>query len=212
MVTFKEYVSRMKEGQNSIYYAAGESVDKIDMLPQVEAFKEKGYEVLYLIDNIDEFVLQIMMEYDGKKFASVSQENIDLESVEEKEVVEKINEDNKEMLGFMKEAVNNEVQSVRFTHKLKNHPVCLTNEGIISASMEKTLNTMQNNQNARAQMVLEINDNHEIAKKVRFLFETDKEELKKYTKILYAQARLIEGLELENPTEISNLVCEYLAK
>ncbi|MBR2289612.1 MAG: molecular chaperone HtpG [Clostridia bacterium] len=212
MVTFKEYVSRMKEGQNSIYYAAGESVDKIDMLPQVEAFKEKGYEVLYLIDNIDEFVLQIMMEYDGKKFASVSQENIDLECVEEKEVVEKINEDNKEMLGFMKEAVNNEVQSVRFTHKLKKHPVCLTNEGIISASMEKTLNTMQNNQNARAQMVLEINDNHEIAKKVRFLFETDKEELKKYTKILYAQARLIEGLELENPTEISNLVCEYLAK
>jgi len=212
MVTFKEYVSRMKEGQNSIYYAAGESVDKIDMLPQVEAFKEKGYEVLYLTDQIDEFALQIMMEYDGKKFASVSQESTDLESTEEKEVVEKINEDNKDLLGFMKEALNNEVQSVRFTHKLKNHPVCLTNEGIISVGMEKTLNVMQNNQNAKAQMVLEINDNHDIAKKVRFLFETDKEELKKYAKVLYAQARLIEGLELENPTEISNLICEYLAK
>ena len=212
MVTFKEYVSRMKEGQNSIYYAAGESVDKIDMLPQVEAFKEKGYEVLYLTDQIDEFALQIMMEYDGKKFASVSQESTDLESSEEKEVVEKINNDNKDLLDFMKEALNNEVQSVRFTHKLKNHPVCLTNEGIISVGMEKTLNTMQNNQAAKAQMVLEINDNHDIAKKVRFLFGTDKEELKKYAKVLYAQARLIEGLELENPTEISNLICEYLAK
>ena len=212
MVTFKEYVSRMKEGQTSIYYACGESVDKIDMLPQVEGFKEKGFEVLYLTDQIDEFVLQIMMEYEGKKFASVSQESTDLETTEEKEVVEKINNDNKDILIFMKEAINNEVQSVRFTHKLKNHPVCLTNEGIISVGMEKTLNTMQNNQNAKAQMVLEINDNHEIAKKIRFLFETDKEELKKYTKVLYAQARLIEGLELENPTEISNLVCEYLAK
>ena len=212
MVTFKEYVSRMKEGQNSIYYAAGESVDKVDMLPQVEGFKEKGYEVLYLTDQIDEFVLQIMMEYDGKKFASVSSESTDLETTEEKEVVEKINEDNKDMLIFMKEALNNDVQSVRFTHKLKNHPVCLTNEGIISVGMEKTLNTMQNNQSAKAQMVLEINDNHDIAKKVRFLYESDKEELKKYAKVLYAQARLIEGLELENPTEISNLICEYLAK
>jgi len=212
LVTFQEYVSRMKEGQTSIYYAAGESIDKIDMLPQVEAFKEKGYEVLYLTDQIDEFTLQIMMEYDGKKFASVSQESTDLETTEEKEVVEKINEENKEMLSFMKDALNNEVQSVRFTHKLKNHPVCLTNEGIISVGMEKTLNTMQNNQNAKAQMVLEINDNHDIAKKVRFLFETDKEELKKYAKVLYAQARLIEGLTLENPTEISNLVCEYLSK
>lgn len=212
MVTFKEYVSRMKEGQTSIYYAAGESVDKIDMLPQVESFKESGYEVLYLTDQIDEFVLQIMIEYEGKKFASVSQESTDLETAEEKEVVEKINTDNKDILSFMKEALNNEVQSVRFTHKLKNHPVCLTNEGIISVGMEKTLNTMQNNQNAKAQMVLEINDNHDIAKKIRYLFETDKDELKKYTKILYAQARLIEGLELENPTEISNLVCEYLAK
>ena len=212
LVTFKEYISRMKEGQDKIYYAAGESVDKIDLLPQVEAFKEKGYEVLYLTDNIDEFTLQVMMEYDGKKFASVSQESTDLETVEEKEIVEKINEDNKDMLSFMKEALNNEVQSVRFTHKLKNHPVCLTNEGIISVGMEKTLNTMQNNQNAKAQMVLEINDNHEIAKKIRFLFESNKEELKKYAKVLYAQARLIEGLEIDNPTEISNLICEYLSK
>lgn len=190
----------------------GESVDKIDMLPQVEAFKDKGYEVLYLTDNIDEFTLQVMMEYDGKKFASVSQENTDLESDDEKEIVEKINEDNKELLKFIKEALNNEVQEVRFTHKLKNHPVCLTNEGVISVGMEKTLNTMPNNQNAKAQMVLEINDNHDIAKKLRFLYESDKDNLKNYSKILYSGARLIEGLEIENPTEISNLICEYLAK
>ncbi len=212
MVTFKEYVSRVKEGQNSIYYASGESIDKIDMLPQVESFKDKGIEILYLTDNIDEFTLQIIMEYDGKKFVNVSTENSELESEDEKKVIEKVNEDNKELLSFMKEALNSEVQSVRFTHKLKNHPVCLTNEGFISVGMEKTLNAMQNNQNAKAQMVLEINDNHDIAKKIRFLFETDKEELKKYSKILYSQARLIEGLEIENPTEISNLVCEYLSK
>ena len=211
MVTFKEYVSRMKEGQTSIYYASGESVDKIDMLPQVESFKDKGYEVLYLTDNIDEFTLQIIMEYEGKQFTNVTKEDSDLESEEEKAVVSKINEDNKDLLKLMKETLNNEVQDVRFTHKLKKHPVCLTNEGFISVGMEKTLNTMQNNQNAKAQMVLEINYNHEIAKKIRFLFETDKENLKKYTKILYAQARLIEGLEIENPTEISNLVCEFLA-
>ena len=190
----------------------GESVDKIDMLPQVEAFKDKGYEVLYLTDNIDEFTLQVIMEYDGKKFASVSKESTDLESDDEKEVVEKINEDNKELLEFIKNALNNQVQNVRFTHKLKKHPVCLTNEGFISVGMEKTLNSMPNNQNAKAQMVLEINDNHDIAKKIRFLYETDKDNLQNYSKILYAQARLIEGLELENPTEISNLVCEYLAK
>ena len=212
MVTFKEYISRMKEGQVSIYYASGESIDKIDMLPQVEAFKEKEYEVLYLTDNIDEFVLQVIMEYEGKKFASVSQESTDLESSDEKEIVSKINDDNKDLLSYIKEKLNNEVQSVRFTHKLKNHPVCLTNEGIISVGMEKTLNAMPNSQNAKAQMVLEINDNHDIAKKIRYLYETDKDELTKYSKVLYAQARLIEGLELENPTEISNLVCEYLAK
>ena len=212
LVTFKEYISRMKEGQSSIYYASGETIDKIDMLPQVESFKDKGYEVLYLTDNIDEFTLQVMMEYDGKKFVSVSQESTNLESEDEKEVVRKINEENKELLDFMKETLNNEIQNVRFTHKLKNHPVCLTNEGVISVGMEKTLNTMQNNQNAKAQMVLEINDNHDIAKKIRLLYATNKEELKKYSKVLYAQARLIEGLELENPTEISNLVCEYLSK
>jgi molecular chaperone HtpG len=212
MVTFKEYVSRMKEGQASIYYACGESTDKIDMLPQVESFKDKGYEVLYLTDNIDEFVLQILMQYDEKKFANVSQENIELEDSEEKEKIEKINEENKDMFTLMKEAINSEVESVRFTHRLKNHPVCLSSEGIISVGMEKTLNQMQTGQGAKAKIVLEINENHEIAKKIKSLYETDKEELKKYAKVLYAEARLIEGLQVENPTEISNIICDFLAK
>ena len=212
LVTLKEYVSRMKEGQSAIYYACGESIDKIDMLPQVDSFKEKGYEVLYLTENIDEFVLQILMQYDEKKFANVSSENIDLEDGSEKELLEKINEENKDMFTLMREAINLEVESVKFTHKLKNHPVCLSSEGVISTSMEKTLNAMENNQGAKAKMVLEINENHEISTKLKYLYQTDKEELKKYAKVLYAEARLIEGLPVDNPTEISNLICEFLSK
>ena len=213
MVTLKEYVSRMKEDQKSIYYACGESVDKVDMLPQVEAFKEKGFEVLYCTENIDEFALQVLMEYEGKKFSNVSSESLELESSDEKEAIDKINEDNKDMFTFMKEAINNEVESVRFTHRLKNHPVCLTSDGFISVEMEKTLNAMKQNQGAKAKMVLEINENHEIANKIKELFaEKNNDELAKYTKILYAQSRLIEGLELENPTEISNLICDLISK
>ena len=212
MVTLKEYVGRMKEDQKAIYYASGESVDKIDMLPQVEAFKDKGYEVLYLTENIDEFVLQILMQYEEKTFANVSNESLDLETSEEKENLEKINEENKDMFTLMKEAINLEVENIKFTHRLKNHPVCLSSEGVISVGMEKTLNAMQHNQGAKAKMILEINENHEIANKLKKLYEEDKEELKKYTKVLYAQARLIEGLEIDNPTEISNIVCEYMSK
>ena len=212
LVTLKEYVSRMKEGQTSIYYACGESIDKVDMLPQVEAFKEKEYEVLYLTDNIDEFVLTILMQYEEKKFANVSSENIELEDENEKEKIEKINEENKDMFALMREAINLEVENVRFTHRLKKHPVCLSSEGVISASMEKTLNAMESNQGAKAKMVLEINENHEIANKIKTLYDNDKEALKKYAKVLYAEARLIEGLPIENPTEISNLICDFLAK
>ena len=212
MVTLKEYVGRMKEDQKAIYYASGESVDKIDMLPQVEAFKDKGYEVLYLTENIDEFVLQILMQYEEKTFANVSNESLDLETSEEKENLEKINEENKDMFTLMKEAINLEVENIKFTHRLKNHPVCLSSEGVISVGMEKTLNAMQHNQGAKAKMILEINENHEIANKLKKLYEEGKEELKKYTKVLYAQARLIEGLEIDNPTEISNIVCEYMSK
>ena len=212
LVTLKEYVGRMKEDQKVIYYASGETVDKVDLLPQVELLKDKGYEVLYLTDNVDEFVLQVLMNYDGKTFQNACSENLDLDSEEEKEELKKANEDNKEMFNLMKEALNNEVQAVRFTHRLKNHPVCLTSEGVISVEMEKTLNAMPNNQGIKAQTVLEINEKHPIANKLKELYKEDKEKLKEYTKVLYAQARLIEGLNIENPTEISNLVCEIMSK
>ena len=213
LVTLDEYVSSMKEGQDTIYYASGESVDKIDMLPQVEGVKDKGYEILYLAENVDEFIMQTLQEYNGKKFANVCADNIDLETKEEKEELQKVNDENKDMFEVMKEAVGEEVDKVRYTHKLKNHPVCITSEGAISVKMEKVINAMPNNEEkVKAQTILEINENHPIAKKIKELYASNKEELKEYTKVLYAQARLIEGLPIENPTEISNLICNLIAK
>ena len=211
LTTLKEYVSRMQEGQEKIFYAAGETTDKIDMLPQVQGVKEKGYEILYLTENIDEFVLKVLMEYDKKQFANVSSDNLDLESKEEKEELKKINEENKDMFTLMKEEIK-DVEDIRFTHKLKEHPVCLSSEGEISTEMEKVLNSMPNNQNVKAKMILEINENHPIAQKLKDLYLNDKEELKKYSKILYDGARLIEGLNIDNPTEFSNLICELISK
>lgn len=211
LVTLAEYVSRMKEGQEKIYYASGETIDKIDMLPQVEGVKDKGYEILYLTENIDEFVLQVLMEYDKKGFANVCANDTDLESKEEKENLQKLNDASKDMFAIMKEAVP-EVQEIRFTHRLKEHPVCLTSQGAISVEMEKVINAMPNNQNVKAQTILEINENHPIADKLRTLYESDKETLKKYAKVLYTNAKLIEGLTIENPTEFSNLLCELITK
>ena len=211
LVTLKEYVSRMKEGQDKIYYACGESTAKIDMLPQVDGVKDKGYEILYLTDEIDEFVLQVLVNYEEKEFANVSANNLDLDSKEEKEQLEKLNEDSKDMLNIMKESIP-EVEKVCFTNRLKEHPVCLTTEGAISVEMQKVINALPNNRNIQAKTSLEINENHPIAKKLKELYEKDKEELKKYSKILYAQAKLIEGLSIDNPTEISNLICDLISK
>ena len=212
LVTLGEYVSRMKEGQDKIYYACGESVDKIDMIPQVDSIKGKDYEILYLTADVDEFVMQILQDYEGKKFANVCANDVDIETAEEKEETKKVNEENKAMFDIMKEAIDGKVQDIRFTHKLKNHPVCLTSEGALSVEMEKVLNSMPNGQDVKAQTVLEINIDHPIVEKLKFLYENNKEDLKEYTKILYAQARLIEGLPIENPTEISNLVCKMISK
>ncbi len=212
LITLKEYVDRMKSEQKDIYYACGESLDKIDMLPQVEKVKDKGYEILYLVENIDEFVIKALGEYEDKKFTNVSANNLDLDSEEEKEALKKENDENKEMLNIMKEALKDEVQSVRFTHRLKEHPVCLVSEGNISIEMEKVINAMPTDQNVKADKVLEINSSHKIATKLKELYSSDKELLKDYTKILYSQARLIEGMSVENPTEISNLICDLLSK
>ena len=212
LVTLDEYVDRMKEGQDKIYYACGETVDKIELLPQVEAVKEKGYEIFYLTENIDEFVVQVLMEHKEKKFINVCANDVDLDTDEEKEALKKENEENKDMFTLMKETIGEGVQEVRFTHRLKNHPVCLTSEGALSVEMEKVINSMPNDQKVKAQTALEINDSHPIAQKIKDLYANDKEELKKYTQVLYAQARLIEGLPVENPTQISNLICEIIAK
>lgn len=208
-VTLNEYVSRMVEGQDTIYYACAESESKASMLPQTENALSKGYEVLYLTEYGDEFVVQTLMEYDGKKFANVSSSETEFNSEEDKKELEKINKDNKKMFEIMKEAID--VKDIRFTRSLHNHPVCLSSEGMISSAMEKVMNAMPNADNVKADMVLEVNENHAIASKLKELYKKDKEELKRYSKILYAQARLIEGLPIENPTELSNLICEELS-
>lgn len=211
-ITLKEYVSSMKDDEENIYYACGETIDKINMLPQVEKVKDKGYNILYLTEYVDEFAIKSLMEYDGKKFVNVSEENLDLDTEEEKREIKKINDENKEMLNSMKEIIGSDISDVRFTHRLKNHPVCLVSEGPVSIEMQKVLNAMPTDQSINAKIILEINSSHKIADKLKELYKSDKERFSEYTKILYSQSRLIEGLSIENPTEISNLICDLLSK
>lgn len=208
MITLKEYVDNLVEGQDKIYYACGETIDKIDLLPQVEKIKDK-YDVLYLTDYTDEFTVQALAEYDGKVLVNVCTDNVDVESEEEKENIKRENETYKDLLSEMKEALKNEVEDVKFTNRLKSHPVCLTTEGFVSMEMEKVLSVMPNENKVKAKVIMEINDSHPITEKLKKL---KGDELKNYSKILYAQARLIEGLTIENPTEISSLICDIMAK
>lgn len=208
--TLKEYVERMKPEQTTIYYAAGETVDRIDMLPQAEAAKDKGFEILYLTDYVDEFAVKTLITFEEKTFVNICAEEADFDTAEEKEALKNDNEAFTDMFDFMKETLNGEVQTVRFTHKLKNHPVCLSSEGQLSVEMEKVLNAMPGNNNVKAELALEINADHAIAEKLKKLFEEDKDMLAKYTKVLYGQARLIGGMQIENPLEFSNLICELM--
>ena len=210
LTTLKEYTERMKEGQESIYYACGESVDKIDMMPQVESVKDK-YEALYLTEYVDEFTIITLAEYNSKKFVNVSSENTDISTEEEKKHINEINDNNKDMLSSMKDLLGDSVKEVKFTSKLKNHPVCLTTEGEVSTSMEKVINSMPTGEKIKASEVLEINSNHKIADKLKELYKDNKEEFEKYTKVIYFEARLIEGLPIDNPTEMSNLMCDIMA-
>ena len=211
LITLKEYVEKMKEGQDKIYYAAGTSVEKIDTLPQVEQIKEKDYDILYLTDYIDEFVLSAIHEYEKKIFVNIEKDDLDLETEEEKENTKKINEENTDLLKEMQEVIP-EVKEVRFTNKLKTHPVCLTSVGDISIEMQKVFEAMPNTPNMKAQTVLEINEKHPIANKLKDLYQNDKDTFNKYTKILYSEAKMIAGLPIDNPTEISNLICDVIAK
>ena len=209
-VTLKEYVSRMNEEQKTIYYACGETIDKIELLPQTDAVKSKGFEVLYLTDDVDEFALKMLFEYEGKSFTNICAGNLDLDSETEKEELKRENEDNSEMLTFLKDSLAGAVSAVRFTNKLKNHPVCLTSEGMMSLEMEKVLSNMPGAEGARATVVLEINKEHKIADTLKALYTEDKEKASKYAKILYAQSCLIAGKSIDNPTEYCDLVCELM--
>ena len=213
MVTLKEYVGRMKEDQDKIYYACGETIDKIKMLPQTDMVKEKGFEILYMTDPVDEFAVQMLAQYDGKTFVNICGDSFDISSEEEKEALKKVNDEAGDMLSKMKDAIDAGLAGVRFTNKLKNHPVCLTSEGALSVEMEKTLNAMPmpGDEKVKAELVLEINNEHRVADRLREIAASgDDEKLGKYAKLLYAQARLIAGMSVENPTELSDLICELM--
>ena len=210
LITLDEYVNKLKEEDKNIYYCAGETVDKIDMLPQVEGIKDK-HEVLYLTDYVDEFAIMTIHEYKGKTFVNVTNESTDLSTDEEKEKINKENTDNKDMLEEMKKVLEGNVEEVKLTNKLKSHPVCLTTTGEVSTSMEKVINAMPTDEKIKANEVLEINASHKIVDKLKDLYKNDKDEFTKYTKVIYYEARLIEGLPIDNPTELSNLMCDIMA-
>ena len=210
LVTLDEYTQRMKEDQKYIYYAAGETVDKVDALPQTEVVKDKGYEILYLTESVDEFALKVLEQYNDKPFKSVSDADLDLDTPEEKEEFKKLSEESKDMLDEIAKALDGKVNSAKLSERLKSHPVCITNEGEISLEMEKTFAAMPTDQNVKAQKVLEINPNHPIFGVLKDLYANNKEKLADYSKILYTEALLIEGMPIEDPLAFSNLVCSLM--
>ncbi len=210
LVTLSEYVSRMKEDQKYIYYACGESIEKIDKLPQTELVAEKGCEILYFTEDVDEFAIQILREFEGKAFKSVSAADLDIETEEEKKETEKKKEENKDLFIFLKDALGDKVKEVRASARLKSHPVCLSSDGALSIEMEKVLNAMPNDQKVKAERILEINVNHPIFAKIAALYDTDKDKLKQYAAVLYDSALLIEGLPIEDPVAYTNAVCDLM--
>ena len=210
LVTLEEYVSRMKEDQKTIYYAAADSIEKAKMLPQVDSALAKGYEVLYFTDYMDEFAVRMLMSYNDKTFVNVCSGEADFETDEEKEENKTENESNEELFNVMKDALGDKVSAVRFTHKLGKHPSCLSNEGFLSAEMEKVLNAMPGNNGAKAELVLEINAEHPIAGKLKAMLPDNKEKLADYAKLLYNEARLIGGMSIEDPVEFSTLICSLM--
>ncbi|MEG0271798.1 MAG: molecular chaperone HtpG [Hydrogenoanaerobacterium sp.] len=210
LVTLTEYVGRMTEEQKYIYYASGETVERIAALPQIELLREKGFEVLYLTDDVDEFALTMLHEFSGKEFKSAASGDLGLETDEEKDAANKQNDENKALLDEMKSDLGDKVSGVKLSGRLKSHPVCLSSGGEISLEMEKVLNAMPNDQKVKAERVLEINANHPVFKKLKELEGTDAEKLKSYTQLLYTQALLIEGLPVEDPVAFSNQICDLM--
>lgn len=211
LTTLSEYVSRMKEGQQDIYYACGDNADRIALLPQTEAVLAKGYEILYLTDNVDEFALKMLDKYNEKGFKNVSADDLDLGSEEEKKQAEELAKANQDMLAFMKEALKDKVSDVKISARLKSHPVCLTSEGQVSLEMEKVLNAMPGTDgNVKANRVLELNPSHPVFEKLSGLFASDKDKLSSYADLLYTQALLIEGLPVADPVDFSNKICDLM--
>ncbi|NFE80475.1 molecular chaperone HtpG [Clostridium sporogenes] len=210
MVTLDEYVSRMPEDQKYIYYAVGESNERIEKLPQIEGVLDKGYEVLYFTDDIDEFAIKMLMNYKEKEFKSVSSGDLGIEGEEKENTSSSEDKENKELFESMKYILSGKVKDVRASKRLKNHPVCLANEGELSIEMEKVLNAMPNNENIKADKVLEININHDVFKSLKEAYEGDKDKLKLYTDLLYNQALLIEGLTINDPVEFTNNICKIM--
>jgi molecular chaperone HtpG len=208
LVSLDEYISRMKDDQKFIYYATGESIEKIEKLPQTELLDDRGFEILYFTDEIDEFAIKMLMNYKEKEFKSVSSGDLGLES-DDKES-DKDTEENKELFDSMKEALGGKVKAVRASKRLKNHPVCLTNEGELSIEMEKVLNMMPDSQNIKADKILEINTSHEIFSTIKQAYAEDKDKLKMLSNLLYNQALLIEGLTVDDPVQFANDVCQLI--
>ena len=210
MVTLSEYVSRMKEDQTYIYYGCGESYDRIMLLPQVDAAIEKGYELLCLKDNVDEFVLKLLREYEGKEFRNVSADDVDFQTEEEKEETKKLTDESKDLLKRMTESLHGKVKDVRLSTRLQRHPVCITTDGEITMEMEKVINAMPEGQKIKADRVLEINPEHAIFQTLQKLYGADDEKLEVYADILYQQALLIEGLPIDNPVDYADKICALM--
>ncbi len=214
-VTLEEYVSRMKDEQKYIYFASGSSIARIEALPQTEMVRDKGYEILYFTDHVDEFTMQMMHDFNGKEFKSVSADDLGLETDAEKEEIKKAEEDNKGLFDLMTEKLGGKVKAVKLSQRLKTHPVCITSEGMLSVEMEKVLSAMPDEQahNAKAEKILEINASHPIFEKLKKLYaEDNKDKVAEYADILYSQALLIEGMPIENPVDFTNKLCEIMAE
>lgn len=210
MVTLEEYVSRMPEDQKYIYYAAGESIERIEKLPQTELVADKGYEILYFTDDVDEFAIKMLMTYKDKEFKSVSSGDLGIEPEDGGASSEADDKGYQELFDYMKNILTDKVKAVRASKRLKNHPVCLSNDGELTIEMEKVLNSMPTNQKIKADKVLEINTSHEVFKALKEAYDNDKEKLKLYTDLLYNQALLIEGLPVEDPVEFTNNLCKIM--
>ena len=214
LVTLSEYVGRMKESQKYIYYACGETVEKIGLLPQTELLRDQGYEILYLTDDVDEFALRMLFKYEDKEFKSVADKDLGLETEEEKEEIKKQNEENKDLLGFLRDALDGKVKEVRLSSRLKSHPVCLSSDGMVSLEMEKVLSAMPGEQKPKAERVLEVNASHPVFAAMRKLYadEGGRDQLKQYASLLYSQALLIEGMSIDDPVAFSNAICDLMSK